>query len=294
MSAEADVAVREHAEGTSGERLMLHTLANRADEYGICSDARVKDLAKWTGKTVRGAQQILRSLERSGQLVKLVEGNGRGNVSVYWIKLPGLDGPDAWDVKGEIVGTGKGEKVGTGEAERVKPAAPGEGSSPSPDPSPSSSTSSLGRQRAPAREAQLAEELRDAEVPDEMVADARSLLKNGRKVDRHLVTPAEMATAAAAVAEFNRQSGYDYGLGAHLTTIVMRIRERPSWDAAKHVRLIQSAFRFRWWETKGSGNRPTPAVVYGARCFEQVVQDATDEAAGKKKAGPSFTNPANR
>lgn len=119
-------------------------------------------------------------------------------------------------------------------------------------------------------------------VPDEMRSDALELLRAKRKVDRHLVSERELGIAAAALSEFNRQADSDYGLGAHLTSIVMRIRERPSWDAAKHVRLVASAWRIRWWERSGNGRRPSPNVIYGERSFENVVQDAMDEAAGKK------------
>jgi hypothetical protein len=102
------------------------------------------------------------------------------------------------------------------------------------------------------------------------------------KVNSATVTPEEMAKAAAAISAFNRSGGTDFGLGAHLTPLVMRIRERPSWDAGKFVRLVESAWRLKWWERRGKGGRATPAVVFGnPQVFEQVAQDAADEAAGK-------------
>jgi len=118
-----------------------------------------------------------------------------------------------------------------------------------------------------------------------MLTDAVELLKRKVRVDGHLASPVEVARAAAALAEFNRQSGSDFGLGAHLKSIVMRIRERPSYTAAAHVRLVQSAWRIKWWEkqAKKRRGRTTPAVVYGnERCFENVVQDAVDEKAGRE------------
>ncbi|MCA1571240.1 MAG: helix-turn-helix domain-containing protein [Chloroflexi bacterium] len=124
----------------------------------------------------------------------------------------------------------------------------------------------------------------DGDLPPEMVRDAQELLRQKKKVDRRIVTENEMMVAAHALAEFNRQLDSDYGLGSQVTTIVMRIRDRPSWGAAKHVRLVQSAFRLKWWEQRGSRRRPTPAVIYGERAFDQVVQDATEEARGKKPA----------
>lgn len=100
--------------------------------------------------------------------------------------------------------------------------------------------------------------------------------------------------AAASLAEFNRQAGTDFGLGANHGSIVMRIRERPSWDAPRHIRLVQSAFRFRWWERQGSSRRPTPAVIWGnERCFEQVVQDAVEEARGERTDEGSRFRPRN-
>jgi hypothetical protein len=119
-------------------------------------------------------------------------------------------------------------------------------------------------------------------VPALMVQDAGEQLRRKVKVDGRLVTPREMSLVAVVMAEFNRQSGSDYGIGAHVKPIVGRIRERPSYDAGAHVRLVQSAWRLRWWERNGRGRRPTPAVIYGnAGVFEQVVQDAVDEKAGK-------------
>lgn len=124
-------------------------------------------------------------------------------------------------------------------------------------------------------------------VPVTMLDDAAELLRQKRKVDGRLVTPEEMARAAAAVAAVNRVSGSEFALGGHFRAIVMRVRDHPSWDAAKHVRLVESAWRLKWWERNGRGRRPTPAVVYGnERVFEQVVQDAVQEKRGETPDGP--------
>lgn len=125
-----------------------------------------------------------------------------------------------------------------------------------------------------------------AAVPAEMRSDAEALLKRKAKVDSRLVTPDEMRVAAAALAEFNRQAGSDYGLGANMRSIVMRIRDRPSAGADVHVRLVQSAWRVRWWERTGNGRKPSPNVIYGEKSFENVWQDAVDEAKGDLKAVP--------
>lgn len=100
-----------------------------------------------------------------------------------------------------------------------------------------------------------------------------------------MVSADEMAVAAAIVATINRVAESNFGVGPHLTAIVGRVRERPSMDASKHVRLIESAFRLKWWERMGrSRGRATPAVIYGnSRVFEQVIQDAVDEANGKSR-----------
>lgn len=119
----------------------------------------------------------------------------------------------------------------------------------------------------------------------EVVADARDLLAQGRKVNSKLVTPRELALAAVGLLAFNRDYEWqgvkeaDYGLGANLTEIVMRIRDRPNWDAATWVRLVGSAWRIRWWEKKAGDRRPTPSVIWSPKAFEQVVQDAAAEKA---------------
>lgn len=119
-------------------------------------------------------------------------------------------------------------------------------------------------------------------VSDQVAADARELLGQRRRVDRRLVSVEEMVKAAAAISEFNRQSGSEFGLGAHLTPIVMRIRDRPGYDAEAHVRLVQSAWRIQWWRRSARKGRVAPNVLYGSTgCFENVVQDAVDEKAGR-------------
>lgn len=118
-------------------------------------------------------------------------------------------------------------------------------------------------------------------VPTEMQRDAVAHRARKAKVDGHVVTATEMVRAAAALAEFNAAQGADHGLGANLSRIVMRLRDRPSWDAAKLRRLVQSAWRIRWWESSSSKRRPTPAVLFSPGSFEQCVQDAAAEAAGQ-------------
>lgn len=153
-----------------------------------------------------------------------------------------------------------------------------------------------GRERARAdagRMAQITQGLTE-ELPTEVAGDAVMLLAQKRKVNGHLVTPEEMQIAAVCVAEFNALSGYSYGLGANITGVVMRIREYPSWPVEKHRRLVRSAFRFKWWERSGNTRRPTPNVIWGnERCFQNVVQDAVEEARGDKTDEGSRFKPQN-
>lgn len=125
-------------------------------------------------------------------------------------------------------------------------------------------------------------------VPPDMAADANELLRRKTRVDGRQVTLDEVTKAACAVAAFNRESGSEFGLGAHLRSIVMRIRERPSYTFDAHVRLVESAWRLKWWEKRSNGRRrgrPTPAVIYGhAGVFENVVQDAVAEKKGEAVA----------
>jgi len=122
----------------------------------------------------------------------------------------------------------------------------------------------------------------------DLVKDGYELLRRKTKVDGRLVTREEMAIVIDVIAEFNAQSGSGFGVGAHVKPIVGRIRERASMPADQHVRLVQSAWRIKWWERSGRGRRPTPAVIYGnAGVFEQVIQDAVDERAGRAAQAPA-------
>lgn len=289
MSAEATVAVMEHGEAatsTPAEWQMLMLLANEANARGVVSEVSMVELARRMGKSERGVAGVKKGLKASGTLVILEEGGGRGRCGVYWVKLPGLAGPEETPqkpVETPQPGTPK-------EPETPQPASPnGEGGSIS-----SSTTSS-----SSGKDAKKIEFIRlvtgfvdpDVDAEGEVMQDGFGLLATGKKVGGKLVTPAEMAIAAASIATFNRcfewkgKKGSDYGLGANLVSIVERARDRPSWNPDKHVRLVESAWRVRWWEQNGRNDRrPHPNVIYGARSFDNVVQDAGDEAAGEKIA----------
>jgi hypothetical protein len=145
------------------------------------------------------------------------------------------------------------------------------------------SSSSTGHERSAGRgSARRDLPLVNADVTDELARDAQGLLDQRTKVGSRIVTPEEMSIAVFALSEFNRHAGVEHGLSAALRGIVGRVRERPSYDAQAHVRLVQSAWRIKWWARNGNGRRPTPAVIYGnAEVFERVVQDATDEKNGR-------------
>lgn len=280
MSAEASAAVLKHAQGSDAEWRMLALLADAANPRGVVSGLSLAELAERMGRTEKGVSGVKGRLLKSGQLEELEKGGGRGRSAVYAIKLPGLTGPEPPAEKG-------------GSAPDTPPAEGGNGAA----------ASNTGQKKASSSKdprADFRQELRDADVPDEMVADGEEFLGRKRKVNSQIVTPAEMAIAAAALAAYNREfewdgrKGSEVGLGSALTPIVMRIREHPSWDAAKHVRLVESAWRFRWWEQSDRKRRPTPNVIWSDKSFPEVVQDAKEEHEGKKKSERHYTRKRDR
>lgn len=289
MSAEATAAVLKHAEGTDAEWRMLAILADAANPDGIVAGLSMDDLAERVGKTVKGAGQVKRRLIDSGQLVILDPGGGRGRSAVYWIRLPGLEPPEGtrpvvvYRIAGPD-GTLKDSMEPPSDDDR-KPPPPG-------DPKTGGSSTGTTDTSTSKAEAEFIEELRDVEVPDEMIAEGKALLRERRKVGNpsRAVTPAEMARAAAGLATFNRcfewdgKTGADFGLGSNLSMIVLRVRDRLVWDPAKHVRLVESAWRIKWWERQGGARRrPEPPVVYSPKAFDKVAQDAKEEKEGGTK-----------
>lgn len=286
MSAEATLAVMEHADGASpSEWRMLMLLANEANASGVTTGISMETLAKRMGIKDRAIAGVKNRLKKAGRLVILDQGGGRGRTAVYWIKLPGLDGPEETpQIHGKNPADGVQNESQTPHTRSSKNA----GRSISSSLTTSSSTKA-------AKEKEFLDILAESKVfyqtegPDpEELLDGLELLRRGQKVGGRMVQPIEMAIAAACIATFNRcfewkgKSGSDYGLGANLTSIVERARQRPSWDICKHVRLVESAWRIRWWEKIGRNDRrPHPNVIWGPKSFENVVQDAGDEAAGQ-------------
>lgn len=289
MSAEATLAVMEHATGTDAEWRMLALLANEANRDGVVTDVSMAELAERMGKTERGVGGVKKGLKKSEQLVVLDAGGGRGRRASYWINLPGLAGPQ--ETPKDRVETPSKQ---TGNEGDTPPPASGNGEG-------RSIGSSLTTSSSSSKDAKQKDFIvattgfldPDVDAEGEVLADGLAFLAEGRKVGNpgKLVTAIEMAIAAAAIATFNRcfewkgKKVSDYGLGANLTSIVERARQRPSWSVDKHVRLVESAWRVRWWEQNGSNDRrPHPNVIYGGKSFDNVVQDAGDEAAGQSPA----------
>ncbi len=256
MSEEASVwAWQQDVSGT--EKLVLLAVASGASSRGVCVESQ-EDLAAKTGVHETTVRKNLKRLEGERELLhrepRYSTSSGGREVDAIVLHMDPADPP------GGAPANPRAERPVSPRAERPASARGGSSSS-------SSSTSGDADQL-----------FRDPELE----ADAAHFLKTKRKVGSKVVTAEEMAIAVAALSAFNRAGETSFGLGAHLTPIVGRIRERPTWDAAKFVRLVESAWRLRWWEKSGRGGRATPAVVFGnERCFERVALDAADEAAGR-------------
>lgn len=90
-----------------------------------------------------------------------------------------------------------------------------------------------------------------------------------KTVNRKVVTDAELALTAAVVEQFNSSAGTALSVNAHLTPIVGRIREKPSYTEDHHRKIIEAVFAAEHWWT----GPPTPKVIYGnAAIFEQSIE----------------------
>jgi hypothetical protein len=108
VSVEAYKAVWDHFEGSTRGLVMMLALANRADEHGIAWPS-VKELERKTRSNRSTVYEVLAELRDSEQLVTVEAGGGRGNVTLRWLKLPGLDG----DLSGALRRLQKGPKSRT-------------------------------------------------------------------------------------------------------------------------------------------------------------------------------------
>jgi hypothetical protein len=91
VSVEAYNAVWKYFEGTQRQRVTMLALANRADEHGIAWPS-IEELQRKTKMKRATVYEVLREIEKTGQLVTLEGGGGRGNTTLRWLKLPTLDG----------------------------------------------------------------------------------------------------------------------------------------------------------------------------------------------------------
>jgi hypothetical protein len=260
MSLEAVTAVLAGAEGTDAGWRLLMLLAFDANAEGLVAETSIPGYAKGMGRKAGGVAGVKAALIKSGQLIVVTEQKD-GKRGTYRLALPGLgeaaveEQPVDPSLLPPTSDRPKGVKAETWKEfwTAAYPYIPEPDTIPADDPR------------------------------REVAADAMDLLAQKRKVNGRLVTPRELALAAAGLITFNRDfefegvKGSDYGLGANLTEIVMRVRDRPSWDAATWVRLVESAWRLRWWEKRAGTRRPTPSVIWSPKAFEQVVQDATAE-----------------
>jgi DNA-binding MarR family transcriptional regulator len=103
--------------------------------------------------------------------------------------------------------------------------------------------------------------------------------KNRRTVDRKPVTKAELSLAAVVVDLFNSAAGTDAKLDAHLTPIVMRIRERPEYGERQHRAIIEATLEGeRWWS-----GPPTLRIIYGnPGAFESAIEKAREKQKQKR------------
>lgn len=97
-----------------------------------------------------------------------------------------------------------------------------------------------------------------------------------RQVDGKVVSDAEFALAAAVVEQFNKEAGTRLGVDAHLTPIVMRIREHPKIEERHHARIIKAVFAGDHWWT----STPTPKVIY---CTPAQFETSIEMARAAKK-----------
>lgn len=282
MSIEATLAVLEGAEGTDAEWRLLMLLAMQANAEGLVAETSIAALAPRMGRSARGVAGVKKGLKESGQLV-IVQEDRDGRRGTYRLALSGLGGPD--------VQTQAAEAPGPELAQAELPGTPAG----RPPGMKAKDWAEFWEETGGLLSVDLDAAAEQVSGDGAMLVDALDLHRQNRKVDGQKVTPRELAIAATALAAFNRcfqwqgKEGSDYGLGANLTQVVMRIRDRASWDAAAHVRLVESAWRVRWWERESGSRRPTPNVIWSQKSFEQVVQDAIAEKEAEDKGQKQAT-----
>jgi hypothetical protein len=267
MSLEALNAALGNREGTDAQWRLLVLLALDANAEGLVAETSIPAYADRMARKAGGVAGVKAALVKSGLLV-VVNEQKDGKRGTYRLALPGLGAAVATDEPPD-------DSLLPPTADRPKGVK-------------AETWLEFWRAGYPylPQEVKLDYSAHDPgpSDPAQMVAlDALALLGEKRKVASKLVTPRELGLAAVCILLFNRdfeyqgKKGSDYGLGANLTEVVQRIRDRPNWDAPTWARLVESAWRIRWWEKKAGGRRPTPSVIWSPKSFEQVVQDAKAE-----------------
>ena len=267
------------------DRLVLLALADNAHDDGAGAYPSVETLARKAGLSKRATQYALRSLEEVGAIEEV--GKSRYGTTEWCVVMGGAPfAPPA-------LGTAKGVQNGDGGGARTGPLgvqalAPEPSVGTAENLSPSS-----------ARESELFDGETTMVMGNEAATnaplmqsplhfDAITLHRQGTKVDGRKVTADEMSKAVDALDEFNAQADKSLSLGPHLTPIVGRVREVPAMTGGEHRKLVQSAFRIKWWEKgKAGSKRPlTPAVIYGSsKCFANIMSDQEEESQGTTRRG---------
>lgn len=261
------------------ERDVLLAMADHGDDDGTRIFPSVDYLSWKVGISRRQVQRIVSGLREKGALIVVREAT-RYEPTHYRMELDALPAKPKYEPKNRddvdvTPADSRGDKSPPSGV--TDPAARGDVQmSPEPSGEPSEKPSTSNRR---------ARERSDpwAFSTEEMHEVGEMLLVQKRKVGGRLVTADEMGIAASGLSEFNRQLGSSYQLGPWFTEIVMRERDVPQYDSAAHVRLVQSAFRLRWWERRGDTRRPKPGVVWGPKSFGEAIEQATHEASARRQ-----------
>jgi hypothetical protein len=272
VSVEAYNAVWKYFEGTQRQRVTMLALANRADEHGIAWSG-IKELMRKTRMKRATIFEVLREIEKTGQLAILEGGGGRGKPSLRWLKLPGLDG-DVSEAeqrmrKGPRART-RHENKGSEDPDRKGPNIRTDAKSKG------SESSDQARKQRVRGSGQKGSEHSDSVSIGDTSRDTSTQTSARPRVNRKPVTDSEHSTATAIIEAFNQAARTTYTVGAHLTPIVGRIREHAGLSAEAHRAIIAATFRSPWW----SGH-PGPEVIYGSAAqFERCMQASNGDAPG--------------
>ena len=115
MSIEAMSLVLHHSQATGAAKIILLGIANHQGDSGAWPS--VSTLSRYAGVTERRAQQLLRGLEESGELILKPQGGGSGQykTNLYWVNVSCPEtcdgsamhrtGVRSRDLRGEVLST---------------------------------------------------------------------------------------------------------------------------------------------------------------------------------------------